>query len=323
MMLTEQEKEAFKLYFNLEGKDETQVTENLSHILDTAKSLLPCSDFTNITSSNVLDANTIYNVFKFDSSFWKYNKTFKSRTVLDHSKFNTTDHNDIILDTLTFKSTKTTDSSSVWAGRTTIIDLLEFESVPDFLDKFILNLTGLRLNNTGDKYSMDNIIDPFLHTKNESKYIEYIQNYKTLNLENNTANDNDNGTLFIDDTGFLINVSLTYKLSPILALRKFNEYIFTSLPITGDDGIISIFLISLVSKDSNSSDNNAQNLVIGKYFSIEKLEINLISKKLIWKMITLSDSGGYLPKFIQNMAICKEISHDVPNFIEYLLKEII
>ncbi|OWB72070.1 hypothetical protein B5S31_g1771 [[Candida] boidinii] len=316
-MFTKQEKEIFKLYFNLEGKEENQVTENITQILNTAKSFLPCSDFTNINSTDVSDANTIHKIFKFDSSFWKFNKTFTSRIALDSSKFNTPNAKDIILDTLTFKSTSTADLDSVWAGRATIIDLLKFESVPDFLDKFILNLTGLKFKYESTEYSKDSIIDPFLHTENESNYIEYIQNYKKLNFKNHT--ENDNNTLFIDDKGILINVSLIYKLSPILSLRKFSEYIFTSLPIVGEEGIISIFLISLVNKDT---DNNA-NLVIGKYFSIEKLEIDLNSKKLIWKMVTLSDSGGYLPRFIQNMAICKEISHDVLNFVEYLLKELI
>lgn len=103
-----------------------------------------------------------------------------------------------------------------------------------------------------------------------------------------------------------------YELGAPLTTREFNEFILIAEP-----GFVnkSAYVIQLVASHPSDSSH-----VHGVYCSIDRYK-QLDDGSIEWIMCTASDSGGNVPKWLQNSMIAKNVAHDVPMFLDWLAEK--
>ncbi|CUS21987.1 LAQU0S04e05578g1_1 [Lachancea quebecensis] len=117
------------------------------------------------------------------------------------------------------------------------------------------------------------------------------------------------------ESGWVL-VNLEYELGKPLTTREFNEWVYVLEP-TRDAQRERSFVVSVVA-DAPLHDSVAHTPAV--YASVEQLDYDYESQKLIWTMATTSDAGGNVPKWIQNTMIAKAVSKDVGYCFEWLAK---
>lgn len=114
-------------------------------------------------------------------------------------------------------------------------------------------------------------------------------------------------------------VNLEYELGKPLTTREFNEWVYVIEPAIRDGmSTETCFVVSVVA-DGELRDPVAHTHAF--YTSVECLEYDYKTKKLIWTMATTSDAGGNVPKWIQNTMIAKTVSKDVGYLFEWMARE--
>ncbi|CEP61578.1 uncharacterized protein LALA0_S03e06018g [Lachancea lanzarotensis] len=113
-----------------------------------------------------------------------------------------------------------------------------------------------------------------------------------------------------------VGVNLEYEMGKPLTTREFNEWVYVVPPFQTADPNVETGLVVSVVADAPMRDPIAHTNAF--YVSVESLDYNRESKKLVWKMATTSDAGGNVPKWIQNSMIAKTVSKDVSFMFEWL-----
>lgn len=159
--------------------------------------------------------------------------------------------------------------------------------------------------------------DRYAHTRNEMEYIHVLNKWEPVELSSlpgySEVSDPATGDLLDKHANLKewVAVSTQYELGAPLTTREFNEFI-----LVYKQSPTCCFVISLVSNQPVSGKH-----VHGVYCSIEKLQLNEETNKFKWSMCTCSDSGGNVPKFLQNAMIAKSVASDVPSFLNWMDKK--
>ncbi|KAK9239753.1 hypothetical protein V1525DRAFT_338711 [Lipomyces kononenkoae] len=134
------------------------------------------------------------------------------------------------------------------------------------------------------------------HSQNEVDYIDTFESYSEI----------DPG-----ESGWK-GIHARYRLGFPLSIREMPEWI---LAIQPDPDVKEFFVISVPADVPVS-----KNTVRGRYASIEYLQ-ELPDGKMKWTMAFTSDGGGFIPRFIQNLALPSTIAKDVPKFLTWAKKK--
>ncbi|CDR38751.1 CYFA0S02e05292g1_1 [Cyberlindnera fabianii] len=171
-------------------------------------------------------------------------------------------------------------------------------------DKMAKYLLGADKTESGE-YS---VIDLYKHTEYETDYIHVLSKWDKVPLESY-----DEFAKIADDTHLKrwASIRAEYELGAPLTTREFNEFIMIVEPgYINDCG----YVIQLVSNRVTSTGH-----VKGVYCSIER--IRKVGDEVEWIMCTCSDSGGNVPKWLQNSMISKSVAADVPSFLNWVKRQ--
>ncbi|SCU97341.1 LAFA_0G11012g1_1 [Lachancea sp. 'fantastica'] len=113
-----------------------------------------------------------------------------------------------------------------------------------------------------------------------------------------------------------VGVYLEYELGKPLTTREFHEWVYVVPPFSTADASAETCMVVSVVADASMKDPVAHTPAI--YVSVESLDYNYDTQKLVWKMATTSDAGGNVPKWIQNAMIAKTVVKDVSFMFEWL-----
>ncbi|KAK9381518.1 uncharacterized protein V2V93DRAFT_367166 [Kockiozyma suomiensis] len=130
------------------------------------------------------------------------------------------------------------------------------------------------------------------HTKNELEYIHDFNSYKEV----------DGG-----ESGWKGVIS-HYKMGGILSDRETPVWLFAKQP---DLNVREFFVISTPAEFESTPGR-----VKAAFSAIEHVQ-ELPDGKIQWVMALVSDGGGLVPKWIQDIALPKIISNDVPSFLAW------
>lgn len=152
----------------------------------------------------------------------------------------------------------------------------------------------------------------YKHTEYETEYIHVLSKWGKIPLESYPEYKH----LRPDDKGHLEkwgSIYAEYELGAPLTTRQFNEFILVIEP--GYFSEDTAFVIQLVSNKPSESNH-----VKGVYCSIERIKLKKEDNTVEWIMATSSDSGGNVPKWLQNSMISKSVAGDVPSFLNWINK---
>lgn len=183
-----------------------------------------------------------------------------------------------------------------WVARRSVHEVSD-----EFYAKFLKHYIGTSIKD--DLLGTYSIPEPYLHTQNECEYIPELISFEKIPLESlpgyeEVANK--------DHLSRWTCVHLIYKFSPVLKPRHFYQFVMNVEPGFFDD---AAYIVQLV------CDYPPQGIV-AKYSSLERVSYD--DGKMKWEMCTTSDSGGWIPKLVQNSVIAKKIAHDVPSVFGWL-----
>ncbi|KAH3680815.1 hypothetical protein WICMUC_000166 [Wickerhamomyces mucosus] len=156
-------------------------------------------------------------------------------------------------------------------------------------------------------YDSINGLDIYKHTEYELNYIHVLSKWNKIPLDSYPEYSSLSNSNLNNNWG---SISVEYELGSPLKTRQFNEFIFIVEPGIYDSNVA--FIIQLVSNKPVSPDK-----VAGVYVSIERIKL-LDNNEIEWRMATSSDSGGNVPKWLQNSMISKSVAGDVPSFLNWL-----
>lgn len=153
----------------------------------------------------------------------------------------------------------------------------------------------------GENDEEGEIKDLYSHSKYETEYIEVLDKWEKIELESMGQVTEEIKKNWVAIKGF-------YELGSPLTTREFNQFLIAKVPTKSSNG----FVIQLVANKPLESGN-----VHGVYVSIERIKF-LENGETEWIMCTSSDSGGNVPKWLQNAMISKAVSSDVPSFLNWI-----
>jgi hypothetical protein len=151
--------------------------------------------------------------------------------------------------------------------------------------------------------------DVYTHSKNETKYIEVLDKWEPIPLDSYPGFAQHANKEQLEREW--VSIKAFYELGAPLTTREFNEFLFVQPPVANDSTQTG-YVIQLVADKALESSN-----VRGLYCSIERVRL-LENGETEWIMCTTSDSGGNVPKWLQNSMISKSVSGDVPGFLNWL-----
>lgn len=183
-----------------------------------------------------------------------------------------------------------------WVSRVSTHDNTKYP-----FDKVIGYLLGCEHHGNG--YVIN---DLYKHTEYEMEYIEVLNKWKKVSLENYPGYSNQ------DHLKNWYSVITEYELGAPLKTRQFNEFILIVPP--SETYPTKAFVISVVADNSGEVHENVQ----GVYSSIERIELDETKGTWNWRMCTCSDAGGNVPKWVQNAMISKNVAMDVPNYLNWV-----
>ncbi|KAH3684425.1 hypothetical protein WICPIJ_004611 [Wickerhamomyces pijperi] len=151
----------------------------------------------------------------------------------------------------------------------------------------------------------------YKHTEYETEYIHVLSKWGAIPLDSYPEYQQLESTEHLQKWG---SIYAEYELGAPLTTRQFNEFILVVEP--GYFSEDTLFVIQLV---SNKPLENSH--VKGVYCSIERVRLDKAGNCVEWIMATSSDSGGSVPKWLQNSMISKSVAGDVPSFLNWLNKK--
>ena len=188
-----------------------------------------------------------------------------------------------------------------WMARHSVIDATKHS-----WDEIMKYSLGARRLEDGS-WTID---DKYTHTEYEIQYTKVLDKWGKVELESYE------GFESLENKEHLRKWGSTwshYELGAPLTTREFVEFILLAEPgYIHDD---CAYVIQLVANHPVQSSH-----VHGVYCSIERFKLNK-DNTIDWIMCTASDSGGNVPKWLQNSMIAKSVSHDVPMFLDWITAE--
>ncbi|WVN86851.1 uncharacterized protein L203_102025 [Cryptococcus depauperatus CBS 7841] len=115
---------------------------------------------------------------------------------------------------------------------------------------------------------------------------------------------------------------LTYKTPPPTNPRTFVVLLLSRELITSPPGERSFMNISLpfVHPDCPEKKGGEKGRVRGKYVSVERVKELEGGRQVEWSMVTSSDAGGNIPRFVTNRSLPSSIAEDVPSFLSWMVR---
>jgi hypothetical protein len=165
---------------------------------------------------------------------------------------------------------------------------------------------GAKKDEEGDSWGIGNNLQ---HTEYEIEYTKVLTKWGEVSLDSYV------GYSSLEDKAHLEKWASTwshYELGAPLTTREFGVFILVVEP-----GYVKrdcAYVIQLVADRSSHSTH-----VRGVYCSIERFQLR--GDVIAWTMCTTSDSGGNVPKWLQNSLIAKNVSHDVRVFLDWLTEK--
>lgn len=163
------------------------------------------------------------------------------------------------------------------------------------------------------------IDDKYQHTEYEIKYTKVLSKWGEVALDSYVGYDALKDTQHLQKWG---STRAHYELGAPLTTREFTEFILLAEPgfVEARDTTCA-YVIQLVAEESRTEEeldlDSSTPVVRGVYCSIERFQ-RQPDGTIDWVMCTASDSGGNVPKWLQNSMIAKSVSHDVPMFLDWL-----
>ncbi|ODQ65729.1 hypothetical protein NADFUDRAFT_46370 [Nadsonia fulvescens var. elongata DSM 6958] len=159
------------------------------------------------------------------------------------------------------------------------------------------------------------IEDKYAHTRNEMEYIAPLANWTPVEISTLSGYDKaqtTHGKEFLDQWQC---VRVHYDFPGPLAVREFSEYLYIQKPMADPNtGDLTMFVISLVADLPVSEPG----MVHGVYTSIERVRWIKKDNMVEWKMATVSDAKGNVPRWIQNATIANSVAGDVSSYFNWL-----
>ncbi|ODQ81639.1 hypothetical protein BABINDRAFT_165178 [Babjeviella inositovora NRRL Y-12698] len=243
---------------------------------------------------------------------WKFEKSFQRPVTSKATKTQK------IPETVKVDTYKTvTKDGTTWASRVSHHDAQEYTFA-----SFAHYLVGATQSAKGESSSEWTIADISDHTRYESQFYEIVSGWERLDL----ANLSGSAEAFADGTSVLRDeflhlkewyaVQVEFDLGFPLKKREFNVLVHVTKPTLNHNGDLQFLVISFVLDHPETSKGKVQ----GRYTSFERVTYVKARNQIEWVMATCSDAGGMIPRWAQNMSICKALAPDVPCFLNWLNK---